>query len=80
MHFGFMNVILLHKYPPICFGHSCGHFQGGDSNNNTNIFIMCRDQSIVKSHAVGMVFKYGVFPTYCKCIRIIAVTSLKRVT
>jgi hypothetical protein len=32
-----------------CFGHSCGHLQGGNSKN-TDIFTVCRDYSTVKNH------------------------------
>ena len=32
---------------PTCFGHSCGHFQGGE-NKNANIIKMCLNHSTVE--------------------------------
>ena len=51
MHFGFINIILLYSDHQPCFGHSCGHLQGGKCKN-TNIFIVCWDHSMVKKHVV----------------------------
>jgi len=36
---------------PACFGHSCGHLQGGD-DKNTNTTIMCQNHSTTKNHIV----------------------------
>jgi len=34
-----------------CFDHACSHLQGGN-NNNTDMFIIVRDHSTIKSHVV----------------------------
>ena len=52
MHFGGMNVILLHsEQQHVFFGQSCGHLQGGKSKN-TNICLVCWDNSTFKNHIV----------------------------
>ena len=33
------------QWSPTCFGHSCGHLQGG-KNTNTNIAIICLNKAI----------------------------------
>ena len=34
------------QWSPKCFGHSCGHLQGGE-NKNTNIIILCPNHSTI---------------------------------
>ena len=51
MHFGFMDVILLHSGHHPEDGHSCCYLQGGE-NKHTNIIKMCLNNSTVKNHTV----------------------------
>jgi len=39
-------------WSPACFGHSCGHLQGGE-NNNTNTIKMGRNHSTVYMHLIN---------------------------
>jgi len=39
-----MDAVLLHSGSPTCFGHSCGHLQGGE-NRNVSVIEMCLNHS-----------------------------------
>ena len=79
MHFGFMSVILLHSgnmsmVTSTCFGHSSGHLQG-DKCKDTNISKVLRDHS---QNKYG--FNRRAIRTYCRCICILALTTLMMAT
>ena len=42
----FYGCNLISSWSPTCFGHSCGHLQGGE-NKNTDIFKICLNHSRV---------------------------------
>ena len=50
----FMDAILLHSDSPTCFGHSCGHLQGGE-NRNVSVIKMCLNHSTVFNSHVAFV-------------------------
>ena len=42
----FYECTFIAQRSPTCFGHACGHLQGG-GNNNTNIIVMCLNHTKV---------------------------------
>jgi len=52
VHFGFMNVMLLHSdLGHVLATHVAGHLQHGKSKS-INMFIICQDHSTVQNHIV----------------------------
>jgi hypothetical protein len=77
MHFGFMNVIVLHSVHRHVSATHAAIFRVVRAAVIQIYFVVCRNHYTIKYQTVCIVFKYGVVRTCCKCIRNIALTTLK---
>ena len=55
--FSFYGCNLTAQWPPTCFGHSCGHLQGGEKKNTYTIKT-CLDNSTVYKSFVGLLIYF----------------------